>query len=88
MQSYPVNILILAIDRHGLLSDITSTLSEDKVNVVSVNTMSNKKEQTARMAVTIEIRDLQQLTRIMDKISQLRNVLEVSRGANGDTALQ
>ena len=87
-QSYPVNILIEAIDRHGLLSDITSTLSEDKVNVVAVNTMSNKKEQTARMAVTIEIRDLQQLTRIMDKISQLRNVVEVSRGANGDTGLQ
>ncbi len=87
-QSYPVNILIHAIDRHGLLSDITSTLSDDKVNVVAVNTMSNKKEQTARMAVTIEIRDLQQLTRIMDKISQLRNVLEVTRGANGDTGMQ
>ena len=87
-QSYPVNILIQAIDRHGLLSDITSTLSDDKVNVIAVNTMSNKKEQSARMAVTIEIRDLQQLTRIMDKISQLRNVLEVTRGANGDTALQ
>jgi len=87
-QSYPVNILIQAIDRHGLLSDITSTLSDDKVNVVAVNTISDKKEQTARMAVTIEIRDLQQLTRIMDKISQLRNVLEVTRGAHGDTALQ
>jgi len=87
-QSYPVNILILAHDRHGLLSDITRTLSDDKVNVVEVNTMSNKKQQTARMAVTIEIRDLQQLTRIMDKISQLSNVLEVARGANGDTAAQ
>ena len=85
-QSYPVNILIQANDRHGLLSDITSTLSDDKVNVIAVNTMSNKKEQTARMAVTIEIRDLQQLTRIMDKLSQLRNVIEVSRGASGDTA--
>ena len=85
-QSYPVNILIQANDRHGLLSDITSTLSDDKVNVVAVNTMSNKKEQTARMAVTIEIRDLQQLTRIMDKIAQLRNVLDVSRGASGDIA--
>ncbi|MBE9561008.1 MAG: GTP diphosphokinase [Proteobacteria bacterium] len=85
-QSYPVNILIHANDRHGLLSDITSTLSDDKVNVIAVNTMSNKKEQTARMAVTIEIRDLQQLTRVMDKISQLRNVIDVSRGANGDTA--
>ncbi len=87
-QSYPVNILIQANDRHGLLSDITRTLSDDKVNVISVNTMSNKKEQTARMAVTIEIRDLQQLTRIMDKISQLRNVLEVSRGSSGDLSSQ
>lgn len=85
-QSYPVNILIHANDRHGLLSDITSTLSDDKVNVIAVNTMSDKKEQTARMAVTIEIRDLQQLTRVMDKISQLRNVIDVSRGATGDTA--
>ena len=88
IQNYPVNILIQANDRHGLLSDITRTLSDDKVNVIAVNTLSNKSEQTARMVVTIEIRDLQQLTRIMDKISQLRNVLEVSRGASGDTALQ
>jgi len=84
VRNYPVNILINANDRHGLLSDITRTLSDDKVNVIAVNTVSNKKEQSARMAVTIEIRDIQQLSRIMDKISQLRNVLEVSRGANGD----
>ncbi len=83
-QSYPVNILIHANDRHGLLSDITGMLSDDKINVIAVNTMSNKKEQSARMAVTIEIQDLQQLTRIMDKIAQLRNVLDVSRGANGE----
>ncbi|MFV9615318.1 MAG: ACT domain-containing protein [Gammaproteobacteria bacterium] len=50
--------------------------------------MSNKKEQSARMAVTIEIQDLQQLTRIMDKLAQLRNVLEVSRGSSGDTGSQ
>ena len=87
VRDYPVNILIRANDRHGLLSDITRTLSDDKINVIAVNTVSNKPEQTARMAVTIEIRDLQQLSRIIDKISQLRNVLEVSRGANGDTAV-
>ena len=85
-KSYPVNLLIHANDRHGLLSDITKTLSDDKLNVIQVNTISNKKEQTARMAVTLEIRDSQQLTRIMDKITQLRNVIDVSRGANGDMA--
>jgi GTP pyrophosphokinase len=79
---YPVNLLIHANDRHGLLSDITRTLSDEKINVVAVNTTTNKKDQTARMSVTIEIRDLQQLTRIMDKISQLRNVIDVSRGSH------
>ena len=83
---YPVNLLIQANDRHGLLTDISRTLSDDKVNVVAVNTMSNKKDQSARMSVTIEIRDLQQLSRIMDKISQLRNVIDVTRGSNGETA--
>ncbi len=83
-QNYPVTILIQANDRHGLLSEITKTLSDEKLNVIAVNTMSDKKIQTARMAVTIEIRDLQQLTRIMDKISQLRNVIDVRRGAYGD----
>ena len=88
VQNYPVNILIHANDRHGLLSDITRTLSDDKINVVAINTMSNKKDQTARMAVTIEIRDLQQLTRIMDKLFQLRNVIDVTRGSHGDNSLQ
>ncbi len=86
VQNYPVNILIHANDRHGLLSDITRTLSDDKINVIAVNTMSNKKDQTARLAVTIEIRDLQQLTRIMDRISQLRNVIDVTRGSHGDNS--
>ena len=86
IHNYPVNLMIKANDRHGLLTDISRTLSDDKVNVVAVNTVSNKKDQSARMSVTIEIRDLQQLSRIMDKISQLRNVIDVSRGSNGETA--
>lgn len=88
IRSYPVNLLIHANDRHGLLSDITRTLSDEKVNVIAVSTSTNKKEQTARMAVTIEIRDLQQLTRIMDKISLLRNVIDVRRGTNGESATE
>lgn len=86
IHNYPVNLMIKANDRHGLLTDISRTLSDDKVNVVAVNTVSNKKDQSARMSVTIEIRDLQQLSRIMDKISQLRNVIDVTRGSNGETA--
>ena len=82
VQTYPVTLLIQALDRQGLLSDITSTLTDEKVNVVAVNTLSDKKNQMARMAVTIETRDLHQLHRVMDKIQQLHNVTEVVRGAH------
>jgi GTP pyrophosphokinase len=81
VQTYPVTLLIEALDRQGLLSDITRTLADEKVNVTAVNTLSDKNKQIARMAVTIETRDLQQLNRVMDKISQLPNVTEVVRGA-------
>ena len=80
--TYPVSLIINAIDRYRLLSDVTTTLADDKVNVIAVNTLSDKSKQTARMAITVEIKDLQQLTRVIDKLNQLPNVLDVSRGAN------
>jgi GTP pyrophosphokinase len=82
VQTYPVTLLIEALDRQGLLSDITRTLADEKVNVTAINTLSDKNRQTARMAVTIETRDLQQLNRVMDKINQLPNVTDVMRGAH------
>ena len=82
VQTYPVTLLIEALDRQGLLSDITRTLADEKVNVVAVNTLSDKKNQLARMAVTIETRDLHQLHRVMDKIQQLHTVTDVVRGSH------
>ena len=82
VQTYPVTLLIEALDRRGLLSDVTRTLADEKVNVIAVNTLSDKKNQSARMAVTVETRDLQQLQRVMDKIQQLPNITDVVRGAH------
>ena len=82
VQTYPVTLLIEALDRQGLLSDVTRTLADEKVNVIAVNTLSDKKNQSARMAVTVETRDLQQLQRVMDKIQQLPNITDVVRGAH------
>jgi GTP pyrophosphokinase len=81
-ESYPVTLIINTVDRQGLLNDVITTLASEKVNVLAMNTLSDKKEQTARMAISIEIHDLQQLTRVMDKIGQLPNVINVMRGSN------
>ncbi|MDH3342997.1 MAG: ACT domain-containing protein, partial [Gammaproteobacteria bacterium] len=81
-EAYLVSLIINAIDRRGLLVDITTALGNEKVNVISVNTLPDKKQQTTRIVVSLEIHNLQQLTRVMDKIGQLANVIEVLRGSN------
>ena len=78
-QTYEISLVIEAIDRTGLLRDITNILSDLKVNVLGVQTLSNKDTQMADMKITLEIEDLQQLQKISDKIMQLTNVLKVYR---------
>ena len=78
-QSYPVDIHIEAFDRQGLLRDITNTLTNDKINVLAVNTRTNRDDQSVRMDLEIEIVDLTQLGRVLDRLSQLSNVLGAER---------
>ena len=78
-KTYPVSIHIEAIDRQGLLRDVSKVLADDKVDVIGVNTHSNRDEQTADMTISAEMSDLEQLSRVMDKLSQLPNVTRVSR---------
>lgn len=78
-KTYSVSIHVEAFDRQGLLRDVSKVLSDEKVDVMGVNTLSNKDEQTADMTITAEITDLNQLGKVMDKINNLPNILSVSR---------
>lgn len=78
-QLYPVDVQISAFDRQGLLRDVAAVLSDDKVNIVSVNTVSNKKNHMANMTIRLEISNLDDLSKMLNKINALPNVLEVKR---------
>ncbi len=77
--TYPVDIQIHAYDRSGLLRDITSVLAAEKINVIGVNTYSDKKDHAAHMQLTVEIEDLTALSRVLTRIGQLPNVIEARR---------
>lgn len=76
---YPVDIQVEALDRQGLLRDISAALSNEKINVVSVNTRTDNKNFRAHMTLTVEIADLEQMARAMDRIARVRNVIDVHR---------
>ncbi len=77
--TYPVEVAIEAFDRQGLLRDITNLLSGEKVNLVAANTRTEKADQSVRMTLKLEIRDLSQLSRVLDRIEQLPNVADARR---------
>ncbi|MET0093164.1 MAG: ACT domain-containing protein, partial [Sedimenticola sp.] len=77
--TYPVDFRVYAIDRKGLLRDISSILTNEEVDVLGVNTQSDRKQDRATMRFTIEIADMRQLSRILEKVSQLPDVLDVRR---------
>ncbi|MES9874453.1 MAG: GTP diphosphokinase [Candidatus Sedimenticola sp. 6PFRAG7] len=77
--TYPVDIRVFASDRKGLLRDISSILTNEEVDVQGVNTQSDRKNDRATMKFTIEISDMRQLSRILEKVSQLPDVLDVRR---------
>ena len=78
-QVYPVDVHIHAYDRQGLLRDITGLLANERINVIAVNTLSDKQDNTADMSLTLEIGDLDQLGRVLDQINQLPNVIQARR---------
>ena len=77
--AYPVEIQITAFDRQGLLRDITGILANDQINLIASNSQIDKNRPTARMNLTLEIMDIDMLSRVLAKIGQLPNVMEVKR---------
>jgi GTP pyrophosphokinase len=75
---YPVSIRIEAWDRVGLLRDITTIVTEDKVNMVGVRTTENGDGSVA-ITATLETTGIEQLSRLLSRIEILRGVRSVER---------
>lgn len=78
-ENYVVDVLIKAFDRPELLKDVTSLLSNEKAHVFSLQTNTDKHENTAYITLTVEIDGLNSLSRLLAKLEQIPNVLEARR---------
>jgi len=74
---FPVDIAVEAIDRQGLLRDISEVLSREKLNVIAVNTLSKK--GVAFMRFTMEVGSVAQIQRAVTLIREVRDVIDAKR---------
>jgi len=86
MRTYPVPIKITAFDRQGLMSDISTLLNAEGINIVDVNVRvdhDNVKADLAEIRLTVEVKDIGQLSRMLNRVENLANVLEAQRVRGG-----
>ncbi len=80
--AYPVEVMIEAFDRHGLLRDITALLDAEHINISAMQTLSDKRKNTVDMLITVEIESFTELSRVLSRLNQLPNVASARRKHN------
>ena len=74
---YPVDVNIEALDRQGLLRDISEVFAKEKVNVIGVQTQSVK--DLAWMTFTVEVGDSRRLQKVLGLVKEVRGVSTARR---------
>lgn len=77
-EKYLAEIVIYANNRNGLLADVSKALTEKNIDIISMNTKVSK-QGTATMSTSFYISGREELNRIIDKLRNIQNVMDIVR---------
>ncbi|MEC8021549.1 MAG: ACT domain-containing protein, partial [Pseudomonadota bacterium] len=72
-------IEVRAYDRAGLLFDVTHVFAQEQIDVLSSTTRTDRLVSTATIELTVELDGLASLGRLLDRITQIPNVIDARR---------
>ena len=78
-KSYQVSINIIGGDRQGLLRDISTIISNERVSIIGIESNTDNAKQSMSMTIKVEITNNEALMRLLTKLNQLDDVAEVKR---------
>ncbi|WP_096817995.1 RelA/SpoT family protein [Lactococcus fujiensis] len=79
VKEYIANIDVYGFNRPGLLNDVMQVLSNATKNLISINAQPTKDRKMANIHIAIGIKNLSELTLIVDKIKMTPDVYSVKR---------
>ncbi|MGI8642568.1 MAG: ACT domain-containing protein, partial [Thermomicrobiales bacterium] len=83
--TFAVSVRVNAYDRVGLLKDITTLLADSKVNILGVLTTTHD-DRTVTLLLTLEVENIRQLSIILNRLENVRDVSDVRRDVTGAAA--
>ena len=77
--TFPIQVIVTAYDRSGLLRDVTEVIADNDINMAALSTGKRSRYSIIPVYITLEVPDLSTLTRVLGKIEQIRNVIDARR---------
>ncbi len=75
---YHARIQIIARNASGVLAQVASIFAQDGVNIETIKSIG-REDGKAEMDITVEVRHAEQLYQLIDQLSKLQNIIEVTR---------
>ena len=76
--SYNVDITIFANDRDGLIADIIRTITSSEAKFIAISAKTSK-EKIVAVELTVEVKDINDLTKVQRELGKIDSVYEVKR---------
>jgi GTP pyrophosphokinase len=77
VRTYPVAVRVRAYDRDGLMRDISTLVANEGISMSSINVSTNN--SLAIFDLVLQVTDISQLSRVLNRMEALQNVLEARR---------
>ncbi|MGD9008849.1 MAG: bifunctional (p)ppGpp synthetase/guanosine-3',5'-bis(diphosphate) 3'-pyrophosphohydrolase [Desulfobacteraceae bacterium] len=77
-ESFPVKIMIRALDRVGLLADVAASISKSGANIISAHTSTNDNKLVASY-FTVTVTNTDQLDEVLASLKKVKQVQQVRR---------
>ena len=74
-----VEISVNALDRRGLVRDVTDVLALERLSIEAMTTTTDREAGTAHVLVTVSVTDLEQLARVLRRLGSVPNVTHARR---------
>jgi len=81
LHAYPVDLILMAHNRDGLVHEITTLVSHKKLRLLHLSTYLLKGTQLAQIKITLEIKHLDQLQQIIAQLHHVHAIIEIKRGS-------
>jgi GTP pyrophosphokinase len=78
-QNYVVDLVIEANNRSNLLRDATKIIGDENINIIGLNSYSDKHKDQSIINISLEISNQDELSRVQNRLTSIQDVVSIRR---------